>query len=90
MTGYPSVMAITSWCASCRAEQLFEHPECADEHGRDCPEWACVVCGEAIMVGFELADPLAARAPGRSRRARRDRAGGPGGVTRPGRSSGAA
>jgi hypothetical protein len=70
MTGYASIMMITSWCASCRAETPFEHPECGDEHGRDCPEWACTVCGEAIMVGFELADPRAARGPGRVRRRR--------------------
>jgi hypothetical protein len=73
MTGYASIMAITAWCASCRAEQSFEHPECSDEHGRDCPEWACVECGEAIMVGFELADPHAGRVsrPGRAARGSR-------------------
>ena len=78
MTGYSSIMTITAWCASCRAEQAFEHPECSDEHGRDCPEWACVACGEAIIVGFELADPRAARGsrPGRAARAARAARGG--------------
>jgi hypothetical protein len=73
MTGYASILVITAWCASCRAEQSFEHPECIDEHGRDCPEWACVECGEAIMVGFELADPRAGRVsrPGRAAGPRR-------------------
>ncbi len=75
MTGYASILVITSWCASCRAEQPFEHPECTDEHGRDCPEWACTVCGEAIMVGFELADPRA-RGGGHHRPRRRARSAG--------------
>jgi hypothetical protein len=59
MSIYTSIMTITSWCATCRAETDFEHPQCADEHGADCAEWSCVVCGEAVMVGFELADPRA-------------------------------
>ena len=50
----------TAWCATCRTDELFEHPDCGDDHGPECPEWACVACGEAIMIGFELADPRAA------------------------------
>jgi hypothetical protein len=64
MFAYTSIMTISSWCATCRADQPFEHPECGDEHGPGCPEWACLVCGEAIMIGFELADPLAGSIPG--------------------------
>jgi hypothetical protein len=59
MSIYTSIMTITSWCATCRDETTFEHPECVDDHGADCPEWACTRCGEAIMIGFELADPRA-------------------------------
>jgi hypothetical protein len=59
MTDCLTIMTITAWCATCRTEELFEHPDCGDDHGPECPEWACVACGEAIMVGFELADPLA-------------------------------
>jgi hypothetical protein len=59
MSIYTSIMTITSWCATCRAERFFERPECVDGHAVDCPEWACVECGEAIMMGFELADPRA-------------------------------
>ncbi|MGZ4638081.1 MAG: hypothetical protein ACXV2J_03370 [Actinomycetes bacterium] len=59
MSIYTSIMTITSWCATCRSETAFAHPECLDDHGADCPEWACVDCGEAIMMGFELADPQA-------------------------------
>jgi hypothetical protein len=61
MSIYSSIMTITSWCATCRDEMPFEQPECVDDHGLDCPEWACNECGEAIVMGFELADPRAAR-----------------------------
>jgi hypothetical protein len=51
-------IAITtiSWCTTCRADMSFEQPECLDDHGHgvDCPEWACTVCGEAIVVAFGL------------------------------------
>jgi hypothetical protein len=51
----------TSWCTTCRAEARFEQPDCLDDHGHgvDCPEWACVVCGEAVVVAFGLAEPAA-------------------------------
>ena len=42
------------WCSTCRAEVLFEQPDCAEEHGADCPEWVCVQCGDAVLVGFGL------------------------------------
>ncbi|MDQ1620881.1 MAG: hypothetical protein QOE19_3450 [Actinomycetota bacterium] len=66
MSIYTRIMTITSWCATCRDEVAFENPECLDEHGADCPEWACVECGEAIMLGFELADPRATAGADRS------------------------
>jgi hypothetical protein len=31
---------------------MFEQPECRDHHGGDCPEWVCVSCGEALLLGF--------------------------------------
>jgi hypothetical protein len=51
--------SLTSWCTTCRAEAAFEQPECLEDHGHgvDCPEWACVGCGEAVVVGFGLAGP---------------------------------
>jgi hypothetical protein len=61
MSIYTSIMTITSWCGTCRDETSFEHPECVDDHGAECPEWACVECGAAIVMGFELADPRAGR-----------------------------
>jgi len=37
-------------CPQCADERPFERPECLDGHGADCPEWACVSCGTAILV----------------------------------------
>ncbi|MGH3319202.1 MAG: hypothetical protein ACRDN9_03305 [Streptosporangiaceae bacterium] len=41
-------------CPTCREERTFEQPPCADGHGLDCPERACVECGHAIIVGFVI------------------------------------
>lgn len=39
-------------CASCAGERPFEQPGCADGHEPgECPEWACVSCGHAILLG---------------------------------------
>jgi hypothetical protein len=51
---------VLRWCSTCRAEIDFEQPECLDGHGAECPEWACVQCGEAVLVGFELTAPVLA------------------------------
>jgi hypothetical protein len=40
------------WCAECRDEKAFEMPPCADGHGPDCLDLACVECGFAIVVGL--------------------------------------
>jgi hypothetical protein len=55
-----------SWCTTCRADMAFEQPDCLDGHGVDddghgvdCPEWSCVVCGEAVFVAFGLTEPAA-------------------------------
>jgi hypothetical protein len=50
-----------AWCAGCRDERPFETPAC-DDHGSDCPELACVVCGWAIIGAFEVASVAQARA----------------------------
>ena len=42
------------YCATCRAEMLFEQPECEEGHGADCPEWVCVGCGDALVLGFPV------------------------------------
>jgi hypothetical protein len=59
MTSVMTVTTTTSWCTTCRADMAFEQPCCGDEHGLDCPEWACVVCGEAVVVAFGLTEPAA-------------------------------
>jgi hypothetical protein len=47
-------------CASCAGERLFEQPACLDGHEPgECPEWACVECGHAIILGLaECARPV--------------------------------
>jgi len=42
------------WCPGCSQEQPFETPEC-QEHGSACPEFACVICGWALVGEFEVA-----------------------------------
>jgi len=51
-----------SWCTTCRADRAFEQPDRLNDHGPgvDCPEWACMVCGEAVVVAFGLAEPVRA------------------------------
>jgi hypothetical protein len=36
------------YCATCAAVVPFEQ-RCQDGHD-DCPEWACIRCGEAILL----------------------------------------
>jgi hypothetical protein len=43
---------LTRHCSSCGAERLFEQPSCPDGHGESCPEWACVECGTAMIIGI--------------------------------------
>ncbi|MEP6760386.1 MAG: hypothetical protein ABJA93_03375 [Sporichthyaceae bacterium] len=43
---------IVRFCTTCRGDVSFEQPECPDGHGSDCPEWVCVECGDALLVGF--------------------------------------
>jgi hypothetical protein len=50
-----------SYCPECRSDELFEQPECLEEHGTDCPDWACVTCGYAMFTGPA---PLAAELVG--------------------------
>ncbi len=48
---------LSRYCAGCNEERLFEqfHAEpasCPDAPDGDCPEWACAVCGEALIIGL--------------------------------------
>lgn len=38
-------------CFTCRKKVVFEQPPCSDGHGAECDEWACTVCGAAIVAG---------------------------------------
>ncbi|MGY1833548.1 hypothetical protein ACI79P_00365 [Blastococcus sp. SYSU DS0510] len=56
-------------CPSCEDDRDFVQPPCVDGHtedGGECPEWACVDCGAALVVG---AVPAGAVAAGLSRAA---------------------
>jgi hypothetical protein len=44
--------ALVLWCTTCQDDVAFEQPGCDDGHGRDCTDWACVQCGDALFVGF--------------------------------------
>jgi hypothetical protein len=55
---------ITAYCAGCRAEREFEAPPCAEGHGDDCPDLACVECGLAM---FAFIDESRGSARGRTR-----------------------
>lgn len=57
---------IVRWCSICQDDVFFERPDCADDHGSDCPERVCVRCGDALLVGFDL--PQATRAQSRQGR----------------------
>lgn len=53
---------MTAWwrqCTICSTERRFEQPPCADEHDPNCPEWVCVDCGAALLVGVLEAAPAA-------------------------------
>lgn len=39
------------FCPDCQVERAFERPLCIDEHGGDCPELSCSVCGLAVFDG---------------------------------------
>jgi hypothetical protein len=41
-------------CPTCGQDTEFEQPTCVDGHtedGGECPEWACVHCGTAMVSG---------------------------------------
>jgi hypothetical protein len=59
MTGY----VVVRFCSTCQDDVLFEQPGCVDGHDLDCPEWVCVECGDAVLVGFSLPEPVSAVHP---------------------------
>lgn len=52
----PLAAVIARWCTTCAVETMFEQPVCEEDHGSDCPEWSCVECGEALLLGFDLTE----------------------------------
>ena len=51
-------------CPCCADVRGFEVPPCAEDHGPECAERACLECGTALLV-----DPLPVASPPRPRRA---------------------
>jgi hypothetical protein len=50
-------------CPTCGDDTDFVQPPCVDGHtegGAECPEWACVACGTAIVTGGAAVLPVAA------------------------------
>ena len=55
--------SIVRFCATCRGDVSFEQlPDCIDGHA-DCPEWVCVECGDAVIVGFLLPEQVVLARP---------------------------
>ena len=48
--------ALLHHCSACGTERPFEQPPCLDGHGDNCPEWACVECGGALLLGLPPID----------------------------------
>ena len=38
------------YCSNCDDLRPSEAPPCADGHGADCPDRACIMCGTALFV----------------------------------------
>ena len=56
---------IEAYCPECAEFGAFEQPPCVDGHGPDCPEWLCLTCGIALLIGVpveQLPDTFHARA----------------------------
>lgn len=45
---------IEAYCPGCAECAAFEQPPCADGHGADCPEWLCLTCGTALLIGLPV------------------------------------
>lgn len=54
---------VLRWCTTCLHEAMFEQPDCVDGHEGDCPEWVCVTCGDALLLGFAPPDTVDAPRP---------------------------
>jgi len=46
------VDAVKLYCDICAGPRPYEQPPCRDHDHCDCPEWACVSCGDALVIGL--------------------------------------
>ena len=51
--GFTAAM-IELYCPECAQYEAFEQPSCVDGHGPDCPEWFCLSCGIALLIGVPI------------------------------------
>lgn len=59
-------------CPTCTEVTLVEIPPCPDEHGFDCPDRACTMCGTALTVaGVAMVGDAAANSARRAGRQKR-------------------
>ncbi|MDQ2810572.1 MAG: hypothetical protein M3Z75_01495 [Actinomycetota bacterium] len=54
---------LNRYCTGCSDEQLFERfhgepADCPDAPDGDCQEWACAVCGDALIIGLPRREQL--------------------------------
>jgi hypothetical protein len=53
-------------CPTCTQVTVVETPPCADEHGFDCPDRACTMCGTALTIaGIAMVGDVVANSPRR-------------------------
>jgi hypothetical protein len=50
---------LSRYCTGCSEERLFdqfhaEPADCPDVPDGDCQEWACTLCGDALIIGLPL------------------------------------
>jgi hypothetical protein len=55
-------MVLIRHCSVCDDVRRFEQPPCPDGHHADCPEWICVECGTAFLIGDAPRPPVIVRA----------------------------
>jgi hypothetical protein len=57
---------LSRYCTGCSEERLFEQfhagpASCPDVPDGDCQEWACAVCGDALILGLPLCEQATRR-----------------------------
>ena len=53
---------LTRYCAGCGEDRPFgqlhaEPASCPDVGDGDCPEWGCLMCGDAFFIGLPAPEP---------------------------------